>query len=254
MNDVSTVSLKLSDHIAVLTLTRPYSLNIAGKHELLDTLRQLSRQEDLRALVITSGHPEAFLVDVAELAPMNSTEAKAFSEAGHQIASALADLPFPTIAAIDGQALGGGCELVMSCDLAYASDRSHLGQIEVLGGIIPGFGGTWRLAHRVGLQRACELIFSAAVIDAARAKELGLVLDVFPAEKLLSHCHEVVDKIAKNSKLAIAQAKKVLLAGASLPLSEALTVEQVAFTSLFGTDEQRGRMSTYVKQRDTQKQ
>lgn len=164
-----------------MTLTRPYSLNIAGKHELLHTLRQLAEQENLRALIV-------------------------------------------------------------------------LGQIEVLGGIIPGFGGTWRLAHRVGLQRACEMIFSAAVVDADRAKQLGLVLDVVPAEKLLSHCREVADKIAKNGKLAVAQAKKVMLAGASLPLSAALAVEQAAFMSLFGTEDQRGRMSAYVRQRDAQKQ
>ena len=254
MGNDSTVLLEQSDSIAVLTLTRPYSLNIAGKHELLNTLHQLAEQEDLRALILASGHPESFLVDVAELAPMNSTEAKAFSEAGHQIAAALSELPFPTIAAIDGQALGGGCELVMSCDLAYASDRSHLGQIEVLGGIIPGFGGTWRLAHRVGLQRACELIFSAAVIDADRAKELGLVLDVIPEAQLLSHCREVAATIAKNGKLAVAQAKKVLLAGVGLPLSAALALEQAAFASLFGTDDQRGRMNAYVKQHDAQKQ
>ena len=253
MSDVS-ISLEQSDNIAVLMLTRPYSLNIAGKHELLHTLRQLAEPENLRALIIASDHPEAFLVDVAELATMNSTEARAFSEAGQLVAAVLSEFPFPVIAAVDGQALGGGCELVMSCDLAYASDRSYFGQIEVLGGIIPGFGGTWRLAHRVGLQRACEMIFSAAVVDANRAKQLGLVLDVVPAEKLLSHCREVADKIAKNGKLAVAQAKKVLLAGASLPLSDALAVEQAAFTSLFGTEEQRGRMSAYVKQRDAQKQ
>lgn len=253
MSNISTISLERSDTTAVLTLTRPYSLNIAGKHELLETLRQLAEQ-DVRVLILTSGHPEAFTVDVAELATMSSAEARAFSEAGQQVAAVLSELPFPVIAAVDGQALGGGCELVMSCDLAYASDRSHLGQIEVLGGIIPGFGGTWRLAHRVGLQRACEMIFSAAVVDADHAKQLGLVLDVVPAEKLLSHCREVADKIAKNGKLAVAQAKKVLLAGASLPLSAALAVEQAAFTSLFGTEDQRGRMSAYVKQRDAQKQ
>jgi enoyl-CoA hydratase len=251
MSIASTVALEQLDNTAVLTLTRPYSLNIAGKYELLQALRQLT-EEDLRALIVASGHPTAFLVDVAELVNMTSTEARTFSEAGQQIAAALAELPFPTIAAVDGQALGGGCELVLSCDLAYASDRSHLGQIEVMGGVIPGFGGTWRLAHRVGLQRACEMIFSAMVVDANRAKRLGLVLDVVPAEQLLSHCHNVADQIAKTSKSAVAQAKKVLLAGASLPLSEALKMEQAAFVSLFG-EEQHSRMSTYLKQRDAQK-
>jgi enoyl-CoA hydratase len=252
MNHSSTISLEQVGTTAVLTLTRPYSVNIAGKHELLQTLRQLAQQENLRALIVASGHPAAFLVDVAELVNMTATEAQAFSEAGQQVVAALAELPFPTIAAVDGQALGGGCELVLSCDLAYASDRSHLGQIEVMGGVIPGFGGTWRLAHRVGLQRACEMIFSAMVVDADRAKQLGLVLDVVPAEQLLSHCHNVADQIAKTSKSAVAQAKKVLLAGSSLPLSEALKMEQAAFVSLFG-EEQHNRMSAYLKQRDTQK-
>lgn len=252
MSNLSTVSLKQVGTTAVLTLIRPYSLNIAGKHELLQTLHQLAKQNDIRTLIVTSGHPAAFLVDVAELVDMTATEAQAFSEAGQQVATALAELPFPTIAAIDGQALGGGCELVLSCDLAYMSDRSHLGQIEVMGGVIPGFGGTWRLAHHVGLQRACEMIFSAMVVDADRAKQFGLVLDVVPAEQLLSHCHSVADQIAKTSQSAVAQAKKVLLAGASLPLSEALKIEQAAFRSLFG-EEQHNRMSDYLKQRDAHK-
>lgn len=249
----TTVSVEKTEGVVTITLTRPYSLNAAGKQELLTSIRQLANDHEVRALIITAGHPEAFLVDVVELAEMSPSEAAEFSEVGQQISIALTELPIPTISAVDGMALGGGCELAMSCELTYASNRSRLGQIEVMGGVIPGFGGTWKLAHRVGLQRACEMIFSAAVVEAERAKELGLVLEVLPPEDLLPHCRQVATSIAQSGKLAIARAKKALLEGFSLPLSAAMAIEQGAFASLFGTEDQRQRMKAFVQQSGTQK-
>ncbi len=164
----------------VLTLDRPHAISIAGKHALTETLRHLADRRDVRALILTAGHPQAFLVDVSELADMDAAGARAFSAAGHALAAALESLPFPAIAAVEGPALGGGCELVLACDLAYAGARATFGQIEGMGGVMPGFGGTWRLARRVGFSRALEMMMTAAIIDAPTAKSYGLVLDVAP--------------------------------------------------------------------------
>jgi len=142
--------IALEDKVATITLIRPHCLDIAGKHELTDPIEQLTENESLRALIIAGADPQAWLVDVAELVEMTSSDAHSFSEAGHRLAEALEGLPFPTIAAVNAPALGGGCELVLACDLAYAGEHGQFGQIECLGGVIPGFGGTWRLAQRVG--------------------------------------------------------------------------------------------------------
>jgi len=161
-------------------------------------------------------------------------------------------LPIPTIAAVNGLALGGGCEIVMSCDLIYASSEAHFGQIEVGGGIIPGFGGTRRLARRVGTQRAKELIFTGEIIDAKCARELGLVLEVIAGEQLLSHCQEVAQKITAKAPLAVSQAKKMIVASADLPLAAANNLERQAFASLFGTNDQKEGMTAFLEKRSPQ--
>lgn len=244
----NTIKTEMTNNVATITLTEPQSLSVAGKHELLEAIKSFADNNEIRALIVAQGHPEAFLVNIADLAEMTPTEAAEYSRAGQQIALALAELPFPTIAAVDGTALGGGCELAMSCDLTYASDRSHLGQIEAKGGVMPAFGGTWNLAHRVGFQKACEMIFTGAVVDAATAKSLGIVLEVLPSAEILPHCQKIATEIAGNARLSIAKAKKVLREGYALPLAAALAMENGAFASLFGTPDQRNRMKAVLAQ------
>jgi enoyl-CoA hydratase len=175
--------------VAVLTLGRAHCLDIAGKHEITETFAQLARHPSLRAVILAASHPAAWLVDVAELAEMTSTEARVFSRAGHRLADTIAALPVPVIAAVDGPALGGGCELVLACDVALAGEAARFGQIEALGGVMPAFGGTWRLARRVGQQRAMLMMLTAEVVDAAAAKAAGLVLDSLPSRSY-STAHE----------------------------------------------------------------
>lgn len=240
---MSTYSLEHDGEIATLALQRPYCLDIAGKRELADALRGLAEQQpSIRVLIVTSEVTEAMLVDVAELVEMSQEDGRALSASGHRLAAALETAPFATIAAVNGPALGGGCEFVMSCDLAYASEGAQLGQIEAMGGVIPGFGGTWRLAERVGQLRAREMIFTAAVLDAQAAKDAGLVLDVFPADVLLERCRAVAQRIASTSPASVGAAKRVLVGSRGLPPAAANLMEQANFAGLFGSDDQRGRM------------
>ncbi|MBV9559759.1 MAG: enoyl-CoA hydratase/isomerase family protein [Bradyrhizobium sp.] len=167
--------IAVEDNVAILKLNRATCLDIAGKHALKEALDELKAREDLRTLIIAGDHPQAFLVNVAELADMSADAARDFSASGHALVAALEALPFPAVAAVEGPALGGGCELVLGCDLAFAGRGASFGQIEAMGGVMPAFGGSWRLARRVGYPRALEMMFTGAVIDAETAKAYGLV-------------------------------------------------------------------------------
>jgi enoyl-CoA hydratase len=242
----TTFRLDRDANTQTLTLSRAHCLDIAGKHELSLALAELGRDDSIRALILASEHPEGMLVDVGELANMTPAQARAFSQGGHQLADAIAALPVPVIAAVDGAALGGGCELVLSCDLAIAGTKAKLGQIEANGGVIPGFGGSWRLARRVGFQRACEMIFTAEIVDAPTAAAYGLVLEAVASDALMGRCRQLAERIAKTSRSAVAEAKRVLMTGWGLPPSAASAIEQSGFASLFGGDDQRGRMHAFL--------
>jgi enoyl-CoA hydratase len=161
-------------------------------------------------------------------------------------------LPIPTLAAVNGLALGGGCELAMACDLVYASERARFGQPEVNLGIIPGFGGTQRLARRVGLMRAKELILSGELVDAAKARAIGLALEVLAPEALLPHCLKVARTIASRGPLATAAAKRVLEGGAGLDLAAGCALELEAFALLFSSGDAREGAKAFVEKRAPQ--
>ena len=248
MNILSYDPSETNNGISTITLTQPQSLSIQGKKELLSAIRRVAEDPESRVLIIAQGHPQAFLVDVNDLADMSPSEAAEYSHVGQQIALALAALPFPAIAAVDGMALGGGCELAMSCDLTYASASSQFGQIEANGGVMPAFGGTWNLSQRVGLQKASELIFTGAVFSAEQAKECGLILEVLEPGQLMPYVNEVATKIVNAAHMSVANSKKVLREGYGLPFTAALAMEQGSFASLFGTTDQRGRMHAFLEQ------
>jgi enoyl-CoA hydratase len=232
--------------VAVLTLSRPHCLDIAGKHALLDAVDSLSARTELRALIITAKNSQAWLVNVAELVEMSPADARAFSHAGHRLADALARLPVPVIAAVDAPALGGGCELVLACDVTIAGAMARFGQIEALGGVLPAFGGTWRLARRVGHQRAIRMLFTAEVVDAETAKAMGLVMDVVPSAELMDRAQALAAQITKTSSQSVAAIKRVVEAGTHSAPSLISALEEEAFASLFGTDDQRARMQAFL--------
>ena len=245
---------RVEDGVGVATVDRPRALNALDSR----TVDELSRLLDavavdpgVRALVVTGAGDRAFVAgaDIAAMATMPPPEARRFADAGQRVLAKLEALAIPTIAAVNGFALGGGCELAMACDLVHASERARFGQPEVGLGLIPGFGGTQRLVRRVGLMRAKELVFTGDAIDAARARALGLVLEVLPAEELLPHALAQARKIASRGALAIAAAKRTLQRGADLDLASGCALEAAEFALLFGTDDAREGMRAFLEKR-----
>ncbi len=248
------ITLELDGAIAVLTINRPKALNALNTktlEELQVALDQLRLNRDLRALILTGAGEKAFVAgaDIAELSALHPTRALLFSQLGHRVMATLEVLPVATIAAVNGFALGGGCELALACDLIYASEKAKLGLPEVSLAVIPGFGGTQRLTRILGRMRAKELIFTGDAIDAHHAKELGLVLDVRAPAELMPHCRKVAAAIASRGPLAVAQAKRVIEAGADLPLKDANELERQAFALLFGSADQKEGMKAFLEKR-----
>lgn len=242
----NTFKVSGDEAVAVLTLCRPYCLDVEGKHALLDALTSLTERSNLRALIINASDPQAWLVNVAELVEMKPDDARSFSHNGHRLADAIASLPVPAITAVDGTALGGGCELVLASDVTLAGAMARFGQIEAMGGVMPAFGGTWRLARRVGHQRAMQMLLTAEVVDAQMAKAIGLVLDAVPSADLLDRAHALAEQMRKVSRQSVAAIKRVVGAGTHLAPSAISVLEEETFASLFGTEDQRARMRAFL--------
>jgi enoyl-CoA hydratase len=248
------VKLEVDGTTAVITIDRPKALNALNQQvlgELEQAIKQVAGNAALRALIVTGGGEKAFVAgaDIAEMAGFTTAQAMAFGELGHRVLDSLEALPIPVIAAVNGFALGGGTELALACDFIYASEKAKFGLPEVTLAVIPGFGGTQRLTRIVGRARAKEIIFTGDMLDAAKAKEIGLALEVLPPDQLLAHCKKVAATIAKRGPLAVAQAKRVVDAGASLELGKANALERDGFAKLFGTADQKEGMAAFVAKR-----
>jgi enoyl-CoA hydratase len=249
------VTWDVADGIGTLTINRPKQLNALDVQTLTEmgTALELARAQagDVRAVILTGAGEKAFVAgaDIAAMSRLGPAEAREFAALGHRTLNALEALPVVTIAAVNGFALGGGCELAMACDLIYASERARFGQPEVNLGLIPGFGGTQRLIRRVGLMRAKEMIFSGEVYDAAAARAAGLCLEVLPPEKLLEHARARATVIASRGPAAVALCKKVMQHGADQPLPQALDGERLAFAGLFSGTEAKEGMAAFLEKR-----
>jgi len=249
-----TVLVERKGAVAVLTLNRPDKLN-ALNEELLTALEQaladLDRDAGVRAAILTGAGEKAFAAgaDIAAMRGMSAATAMAFADLGHRVGRRLEIAHFPVIGAVNGFALGGGCELALACDFLYASEKAKLGQPEVNLGVIPGFGGTQRLARRVGIARAREMCMTGDMIGAEEALRIGLVNAVVPPAELLAKAHAAAEKIASKGPLAIAQCKRVLLRGEGVPLSVANELEIQGFSGLFGSADQREGMAAFLEKR-----
>jgi len=244
----------VQDGLGVVTVNRPKALNALDTRtieELSQVVEAARDDASLRALVVTGAGDKAFVAgaDISQMAGLSALEARRFADLGHRTLAALEALDVPTLAAVNGFALGGGCELALACDLVYASEKARFGQPEVNLGLIPGFGGTQRLARRVGPMRAMEMILTGDMVDAARAKELGLVLEVLPADKLMEHVLGVARKIAGKGAVCVAQAKRAVLAAPDADLATGNQLERQAFAVLFGTEDAREGMKAFLEKR-----
>ncbi len=251
---MSVLLITREEGIVTATLNRPEKLNALNRElieSLANTVRDLSADASVRVLVLTGAGEKAFAAgaDIEAMRAMTPAQAKGFADLGHRVGAALEAAHFAVLGAINGFALGGGCELALACDFLYASDRAKFGQPEVNLGVIPGFGGTQRLSRRVGAGRARELCFTGDIIDAEEAKRIGLVNAVVPGAELLSKVADVAKKIASKGPLAIAQCKRVMLRGEDVALGVANELEAQAFAGLFGSHDQREGMGAFLEKR-----
>ncbi len=236
--------------VLTLTLDRPEALN-ALNAQVLDDLDEALDRVDLstvRCIVFTGSGEKAFAAgaDIAAMADMDPEAAAAFSRRGNGVFRRIETFPLPTIAAVNGYALGGGCELAMACDIRLCSENAVFGQPEVTLGITPGFGGTQRLMRLIGMGKAKELIFSARTVKAPEALAMGLVNAVYPAEELLPAARKLAQRIAKNAPIAVRACKAAMNEGADLPMDEAVDAEVREFSGCFDTEDQKRGMQAFL--------
>jgi enoyl-CoA hydratase len=252
MEKLEFVAVERAGAVATVTIQRPDKLNALNGRvvaDLAQAFASLASATERVGCAVLTGAGKAFVAgaDIAEMATLSTVEAKQFADAGHALGAQIEALSFPVIAAVNGFALGGGCELALACDFIYAAEGAKLGQPEVNLGIIPGFGGTQRLVRRIGQARARELVYTGDMITAEQALAIGLVNAVHPAAELLARARETATKIASRGPLAVAASKRVMLRGESLDLPAACELEAQAFAALFGTEDQRAGMKAFVQ-------
>jgi len=248
------VRVEMEDRLAIVTINRPEALNALNAsvlRALSMAIEHLSMAQSVGAIVLTGAGEKAFAAgaDIKEMVGLSALEMRAFSEAGRRLGDALAACNKPILAAINGYALGGGCELALACDIRIASDRAKLGQPEVNIGIIPGFGGSQRLPRLVGMGWAAELIYTGDAIDAATAERIGLVNRVVPADRLLEEAKAMARKVLEKSPAAIALAKACLRASMEMPLSAGLDFETAAFGVVGSTRDKEEGMRAFLEKR-----
>lgn len=248
------INVERDGAVAIVTMSRPEALNAfntAQLEMLLSVVVDLSADADIRAVILTGEGTRAFAAgaDISEMESKSPSEAMAFGELGHAIGKAIGHAPQPWIAAVNGFALGGGCEMALACDIRIASDKAQLGQPEVTLGIPAGWGGTQRLPRLVGPGIAAEMLFSGRRLKAEEALRIGLVNAVYPAEELLPAAKEMAKSIASNSPSAVRVTKEAIRRAFDLPLTDGLAVEAQLFALSFDTADQKEGMNAFTNKR-----
>ncbi len=248
------ILLEKKDHVAIATVNRPKALNALNSEVLNDLntlLDEIAADPEIRVLVLTGSGEKAFVAgaDIGEMSTLTKAEGEAFGKKGNDVFRKLEMLPIPAIAAVNGYALGGGCELAMACDIRLCADTAVFGQPETGLGITPGFGGTQRLARLVGPGMAKQLIYSARNIKADEALRIGLCNAVYPAEELMPAAEKLAETIAKNAPIAVRACKKAINEGLEMPMDEAVALEEKLFGSCFETADQKEGMQAFLEKR-----
>ena len=239
--------------VGVITINRPKALNALNSDVLkeLDACLDGIDLETTRALILTGAGEKSFVAgaDIGEMSTLTKAEGEAFGKIGNDVFRKLETFPIPVIAAINGFALGGGCEISMSCDIRICSENAVFGQPEVGLGITPGFGGTQRLARIIGVGKAKEMVYAANNIKADEAYRIGLVNAVYPLEELMPAAKKLAGKIAKNAPIAVRACKKAINEGLDVDMDQAIVIEEKLFGSCFETEDQKEGMKAFLEKR-----
>jgi len=248
------ILFEVKDNVGILTINRPKVLNALNPKtldEIEDVIDKIYKENLARVLIITGAGDKAFVAgaDISEFPKMNSLKAKLFAKKGQDIFFKIENLPIPVIACVNGYALGGGCELAMSCDFIYASEKAKFGQPEINLGIIPGFGGTQRLARLIGRAKAKELCMTGIQISAQEAKELGLVAQIFKPEELMDKTMEIAKSMSKKSMVALRAIKEVKNKGTGVDLYTGCALEVEAFATSFSSEDAKEGATAFLEKR-----
>lgn len=252
-----TLLLEVKDKTLVLTINRPDKLNALAEKvlvELKDVLNQIQddRGFEIRTLLVTGAGDKAFIAgaDILAMSSMDSYQAHAFAGLGQEVSRLFEQIHIPVIACVNGFALGGGCEMAMSCDLIYATESAVFGQPEINLALIPGFGGTQRLVRYVGIARAKEMIFTGRNMKAQEAKASGLVQELFSTQKeMMEAAHKLASKLSQKSPVILAKCKEVIQAGEFMDLDQGLSFERDAFKEVFETEDKTEGLKAFLEKR-----
>jgi enoyl-CoA hydratase len=248
------VDVVIENNVATVTMNRPEALNAFNPEQMravIDAFNGLRDDDRVRVAILTGAGERSFAAgaDIKKMANMSSEEGFAFGRLGHELANAVEGFPRPVIAAVNGYALGGGCEIALASDIRLASENAVFAQPEVTLGIPPGWGGSQRLTRLIGPGLAAELIYTGRRVKADEALKLGLVNGVYPLPELLPAARALADAIAKNSPRAVAQSKRLIRLALNGSIDEGLAAEANAFGEAFETEDQREGMGAFVEKR-----
>jgi len=247
------ITYEVEGQIGIITINRPKALNALNSAVLdeLDKTLDAVDQEAIRCLILTGAGEKSFVAgaDIGEMSTLTKAEGEAFGKKGNDVFRKLETFPIPVIAAVNGFALGGGCEISMSCDIRICSENAVFGQPEVGLGITPGFGGTQRLARIVGTGKAKEMVYGARNIKAEEAYRIGLVNNVYPAEELMPAAKKLASTIARNAPIAVRNCKRAINEGIQVDMDQAIVIEEKLFGSCFETCDQKEGMNAFLEKR-----
>jgi enoyl-CoA hydratase len=248
------ILLSIEGRVALITINRPAALNALNPQtfeELDQALSQLADNDQVHAIVLTGAGEKAFVAggDISVMQPLGPKEASRVARQAQQLLARIESFPKTVIAAINGYALGGGCQLAMACDIRIAADNAKLGQPEVNLGIIPGWGGTQRLPRLVGRGKAKQMMLTGEMVTAAEALQIGLVEQVVAADRLLEAATEMANKIAAKPQSAVQLIRKAVDNGLDMPLNRAVDYEADLFGLCFATEDQKEGMSAFLEKR-----